>query len=275
MSAKPWYAWYAADYHAKTSHLDFLHDAAYRRLLDAYYDRGGLLHFDRGGLFRITSAISEAEQAAVDSVIGEFFTIQNNKLCHCRADEEIAKQGRIRAELSKAGKRGAAIAGRGRPKGSDRPQVRQYSQSQSHKTPSSASTDQYSNTAPSNSQSAPLPSKSNGKTTKAGIWAIELRRLGVTVTTMHPTMLKWIEDGYELPSVIEALQIARQRKPEPEKVPAAYIDPILRNPPKAPTASWWATEQATLAKGREIGLEPRPGEDWDAFRSRIRTTSAN
>jgi uncharacterized protein YdaU (DUF1376 family) len=275
MSAKPWYAWYAADYHAKTSHLDFIHDSAYRRLLDAYYDRGGLLHFDRGALFRITSAISEAEQAAVDSVIGEFFTIKNNKLCHERADEEIAKQGRIHEQLSKAGKRGAAIAGRGRPKGSDRPSVRQYSQSQSHKTQSSASTVPSSSAAPGDGQSAPLPAKSNGKTTKAGTWAIELRRLGVSVTSMHPTMLKWIEDGFELPSVIEALQVARQRKPEPEKVPVAYIDPILRTPPKAPTASWWASEQATIAKGREVGLEPRPGEEWDAFRSRIRTVSAN
>ena len=36
-------------------------------------------------------------------------------------------------------------------------------------------------------------------------------------------------------------------------------------------AAWWTSESATLAKGRELGLEPRPAEDWNQFRGRIRT----
>ena len=130
MSAKPWFAWYPADYNSKTSHLSFIEDSAYRRLLDAYYIRGGPIEFDRGGLFRITRAMTEQEQAAVIKICDEFFTLQNNKLHHQRVDEELEKQWRIREQLSEAGKRGAAIAGRGRPKPSDRPSVRQYSQSQ-------------------------------------------------------------------------------------------------------------------------------------------------
>lgn len=117
MSATPWYAWYAADYNSKTSHLDFLHDAAYRRLLDAYYNRGGLLPADRGGLFRVTGAMSELEQAAVTKIVDEFFTIKNNKLCHKRADEELSKQGEIRKRLSEAGRRGGLLGGRGRNRG--------------------------------------------------------------------------------------------------------------------------------------------------------------
>ena len=34
-------------------------------------------------------------------------------------------------------------------------------------------------------------------------------------------------------------------------------------------ANWWDDDQATLAKGREYGLEPRSGEDWRAFKARI------
>lgn len=120
MSALPWYAWYAGDYRVKTSHLDFIHDSAYRKLLDAYYDRGGLLDYDRGGLFRITGAFKPEEQSAIDEIIAEFFTIVNNMLRHERGDIEIGKQASIRLRLSNAGKRGGAIAGRGRPKGSDR-----------------------------------------------------------------------------------------------------------------------------------------------------------
>lgn len=33
---------------------------------------------------------------------------------------------------------------------------------------------------------------------------------------------------------------------------------------------WWASEQATLRKGNELGLSPRPAEDWGQFRARIR-----
>lgn len=49
--------------------------------------------------------------------------------------------------------------------------------------------------------------------------------------------------------------IRKIREPKPER--------------KASTTAWHTTEQATLAKGAEFGLSPRPGEDWPAFRSRI------
>lgn len=124
MSATPWYAWYPSDYRAKTSHLSFLQDSAYRKLLDAYYDRGGLLYLigvAYSQLHRITGAQTDDEKIAVDSVVIEFFYIKDNKLCHIRADEEIARRALIKVRLSNAGKRGAAIAGRGRPKEIDRP----------------------------------------------------------------------------------------------------------------------------------------------------------
>lgn len=43
------------------------------------------------------------------------------------------------------------------------------------------------------------------------------------------------------------------------------------NPPnqERKAANWWDDDQATLAKGREFGLEPRSGEDWRAFKARI------
>ena len=44
-------------------------------------------------------------------------------------------------------------------------------------------------------------------------------------------------------------------------------EPALNSVGKA--ANWWDDDQATLAKGREYGLEPRSGEDWRAFKARI------
>lgn len=44
------------------------------------------------------------------------------------------------------------------------------------------------------------------------------------------------------------------------------------NPPqeKPKAAEWWSSNDATEAKGREIGLTPRSGEGWPQFRDRIR-----
>ena len=116
MSAKPWYAWYSADYRSKTSHLSFVEDCAYRRLLDAYYNRGGPIESDRPSLYRIAGAMSCEEQNAVDKIATEFFHLNNNMLNHERADQEIAKRDAYHDTLSKAGKRGGLLAGKGRPK---------------------------------------------------------------------------------------------------------------------------------------------------------------
>ncbi len=35
-------------------------------------------------------------------------------------------------------------------------------------------------------------------------------------------------------------------------------------------AGWWADEKKTLSAGAQFGLSPRAGEDWGAFRARIR-----
>jgi hypothetical protein len=34
--------------------------------------------------------------------------------------------------------------------------------------------------------------------------------------------------------------------------------------------SWWASEAATMRKGGELGVAPRPGEDMQAYRGRIK-----
>ena len=33
--------------------------------------------------------------------------------------------------------------------------------------------------------------------------------------------------------------------------------------------AWWQSEQTMLEKGRELGTQPRPGEDWTQFKGRL------
>jgi hypothetical protein len=39
--------------------------------------------------------------------------------------------------------------------------------------------------------------------------------------------------------------------------------------PKKPKLPWYSTEQLTMEKGREVGVNALPGEDFGQFRSRI------
>ena len=116
LSSRPWIAWYPADYRAKTGHLSFEQSEAYRRLLEAYYNRQGRLVNDRPSLYRICGAMTDSERAAVDHAADQFFTIQNGYLVNGRANEEIQICEENRKRLSAAGHRGGLIAGKGRPK---------------------------------------------------------------------------------------------------------------------------------------------------------------
>lgn len=49
---------------------------------------------------------------------------------------------------------------------------------------------------------------------------------------------------------------------------ARWEDEVEVEVPKAAQA-WWTTEEGTMAKGRELGMDARPGEDMAGYRKRI------
>jgi hypothetical protein len=44
--------------------------------------------------------------------------------------------------------------------------------------------------------------------------------------------------------------------------------------PVKPALPWYSTEQLTMDKARELGMQPRPGEDMGQFRARIAQRAA-
>ena len=100
------YNFHMGDYMTATAHLTPIEDIAYRRLLDLYYQKEGEVSSDIKELARrIRLSGNETE---VETVVREFFTIDDDKLCNSRADEEISMYlSRLRknAEAGKASAR--------------------------------------------------------------------------------------------------------------------------------------------------------------------------
>lgn len=117
MSSKPWFAWFPADYRAKTAHLTFEQDGAYRRMLDAYYERRGPLPTQPEALYRLCSAQSESERKSVDYVAKQYFRENGGELHHTRCDEQIEREKAIHNKWVESGRKGGLRQAQGRLKG--------------------------------------------------------------------------------------------------------------------------------------------------------------
>lgn len=68
---------------------------------------------------------------------------------------------------------------------------------------------------------------------QAGEMASALRQRDVTVTSMNPTLIGWIQSGFSVAQVCEAVEVARKTKTD-GSIPANYLDKILRQPARPP-----------------------------------------
>lgn len=84
-----YYGHHINDYRSATAHLSWDEDAAYRRLLDIYYATEKPLPADIGQVCRLARASKPAQRAAVDTVLCEFFTLEDDGWHNKRCDEEI------------------------------------------------------------------------------------------------------------------------------------------------------------------------------------------
>lgn len=104
-----------------------------------------------------------------------------------------------------------------------------------------------------------------------GILACRLIKLNIAVTSINPILCKWVTDGVSDELIDQCVALARQNKPWPEKIAAGYLDAIIRNELKPKVDNGWVmTDEGTIAKGHEVGVEARIGETMDGYRQRLR-----
>lgn len=303
-----YYEHHIGDYLKNTAHLSMLEDGAYRRLIDAVCTREAPLPPDRKACQRLARAQTKQERDAVDSVLDEFFVLEEDGWHQSRCEKEIAKfiakvpAAEEKKENDKERQRRArerrkqlfeelASHGTNMPFNATTEQLitelsRVTSRDESQPVTDSVTRDntcthsplptpQYLNPLPQSSViGAPEASEpaTPENASRTGTLCKKLRLIGIDAA---PHLQAWTEllPCYSDDEIVGAAQAAREKKPG-ERIHLNYIVPILKDraatkPAKEREAPWWSSNELMLAKGRTLGMEPRPGEDWPQFRGRI------
>jgi uncharacterized protein YdaU (DUF1376 family) len=224
-----YYEHHLGDYMRDTAHLSLLEDGAYRRLIDAYYVRERPLPIDLKECCKLARAVTKPERDAVAYVLKEFFERTEEGYRQKRCDEVLQKY------LDKKNKAAASANARWSQC------ERNANASKTHMR-TACEVDAPSNQYPVTSNQEEAQSASRAPT-PAGEMAIALRDLGVSVKSTDKALLDWLRDGFTTQQAVDAVGIARIRKPHPEVIPPNYLDRILRQPARPPPAS--ALERVT------------------------------
>jgi uncharacterized protein YdaU (DUF1376 family) len=101
-----YYERHIGDYIKDTAHLSLLEHGVYTRLLDVYYLREQGIPKDQ--VYRLVSAASKAEKAAVDSVLREYFQLHDGHWVQGRCQDVIAEYHAFVEKQRAAGKASGA-----------------------------------------------------------------------------------------------------------------------------------------------------------------------
>ena len=273
-----YYSFHIGDYLSATAHLSIIEHGAYRRLLDIYYIHESPLPDDVKQIYRLVGARGKEEREAVDSVLAEFFQSTPEGFRHDRCDHEIALCNKNRANGKKGGRPSKnqnpkETQTKTQPKPKTNPTETQPESPPSPHHPITPSQSSASTAEPPPGQPKAAPSPPAKIAPLVIELAVELRKVGVACTASHPRVVEWAGQGVTVQQALEAVQVARMRKPEGEPISANYLAPIIaemRNPKPAPESPWWNTPEATIAKGESLGIRAKPGEQMAEYRERIR-----
>ena len=271
-----YYARHLGDYAKDTAHLSMIEHGAYSLLLDRYYATEQGIPEDQ--VYRVTRARSKEEKQAVDVVLDEFFKLVDGVWTNRRAEDEITKaQSKVKA-AKENGKRG------GRPKNNQEEQKNEHNNNQGitqekptglffgseNVTQEKALQEPITNNQkpndpaacianlegcwPENQNRAP-PSQPANETMPGNVAiSIRLRELGVSITPSNPHAVAWGNSGVTPDLAAEAVQLARDRKGDTERIHPGYLDPIIRDlMTKKPTHG--ATQHAASQRSRETPHE--------------------
>lgn len=215
--------WFPRDFIAATRHLALAERGAYRELLDYQWEMG-VLPADPVRLARLIGITAE-EFAPIWLAIMDKFEAVDGGLINKRLEEHRKKATEQRDKKVNAAN--ATNAKRSADRGAKPPDSGTPSATPSGTPPSPSPT-------PSPSQESVVV-RAHEELALAGQMAAELRKLDVNVTSMNPTLIGWVQSGFTVSHVCEAVELARKNPgKETGQIAPNYLDRILREPARPP-----------------------------------------
>ena len=211
------YKHHIGDYDADTAHLSMLEDAAYSRLMRAYYRMEQPIPAEIKQACRLVRAISKAERDAVATVLNEFFYLKEDGWHNKRCDEELTAY-RAQADTNRR------IA--------QQRSVKRNNNEPSNESLHGSSPDRAPSQKPEATSQNPESRTTALSTVVGKESAIEiataLRAQGVNCSAMHPSIQELANDGVSIETALEALRIAKQDRGK-DKPSIGYLMPIIKD----------------------------------------------
>lgn len=270
-----YYEHHIGDYAEATSHLTFIEDAAYSRLIRKYYAQEKPLPADLKAVQRLVGARTKEEREAVDTVLNEFFTLDADGWHNGRCDAEIARY--LGKSDGKEAKR-AAEKERQRKHRERRRElfaalrehaivppfdttteelVTLLSQAQSRDVTQPVTRDATATQTPDTSHQTPVVGNTASDQPELNAWEVAntaaqlsgvMIRAGIAAQSGDPRLIALAEQGVSIENVLAACAEAKTSKPN-EAIKPGYVFAILER---------WAKEAKELnARG---AAQPRQGQ---------------
>ena len=246
-----YYKFNIADWHLATSHLSLEEEAVYFKLINFYYDTEAAIPLETDSVIRRLRLGSVRDIVGI--VLKEFFVLEEDGWHHLRCDDEISKYHHKAEVNQRIGKLG------GRPKKTETvfdgiPQITLTT-----------------NQEPRTTNHKPIKNtiaKPDGLTDLLWNDFLILRRskkLPVTQTAFEGISREAKKANKTLAEVI---QICCERGWGGFKQEWLVVESLKTQ--DKPNQRWDATLEGVMAKGRELGILPKPGETEGQYRERVK-----
>jgi uncharacterized protein YdaU (DUF1376 family) len=293
-----YYEHHIGDYAEATSHLTFVEDAAYSRLIRKYYATERPLPSDIKHVQRLINARTRDERNAVALVLNEFFILKDDGWHQARCDHEIA---RYKDKQSKA-KRSAETRWNSATQDARKNTIESDFDKASEGIPNAMQTEcspVTSNQTPDSSNQTPYTSHQSTTCTEKiaelekpaakakpnsvaqeerHYCLVEMIKKECQVSPLDETRIKEMVlmevSDVELEAAIKIAKEVRAKVNNTLPINPGYVLSILKTQRKKQAKedgedAWWKTHAGIDLKGRELHMKPRPSESYDAFKIRL------
>jgi uncharacterized protein YdaU (DUF1376 family) len=282
-----YYEHHIGDYDSETAHLSWLEDMAYTRLIRLYYRKECPIPADLAVVCRKIRAVSKQERQAVEDVLAEFFTLEEDGWHQKTCDENIAaflagepereaKKANEETRLKRHREERAALfqaltaAGQHAPWNIGIKELRELVKSLTATAaiPPPATPPATAPATLATATQTPIPStqypvlnskelvnpEPSARAATATELSIAMRKGGIQTQPADPRLIALAEQGVTPETVAAACAEAKQAKPD-EQVGLGYVVAIIERWAKKATAMNAAGASPPTKKSRHSGFD--------------------